>query len=225
MSELISSEMRHLRGTLRGTVIKLQEGKTQGCDGKSMPKRIFIPTFQWQIVEDCHILPSGLEIKVPLSGESRKMAKISDPWRAQFFLGDGEGFYRGDIHSTWKLRDLRLDIASRAKVSENCVTLSFGEDYKAPPSSTDVLGAAFFQYQRSVKVAIDRTSSRCLCGGVRPCQHLERKFHGCQRRCTRHRRERLGKLDPNCDPNGDTSKDCAMPLTRMTECQNACTNL
>ena len=26
--------MRHLRGTLRGTVLKLQDAKTQGCDGK-----------------------------------------------------------------------------------------------------------------------------------------------------------------------------------------------
>ena len=76
---------------------------------------------------------------MPLSGESRKMAKISDPWRAQFFLGanwscssivvlfyrmkvsphyvnarlgDGEGFYRGEIHSTWRLRDLRVYVTT-----------------------------------------------------------------------------------------------------------------
>ena len=86
---------------------------------------------------------------MPLSGDAHKMAKISNPWRAQFFLGtlqngpaffihnavniyhilcltayniyhpnisehflqcplgDGEGFYRGDVYETWGLHDLR----------------------------------------------------------------------------------------------------------------------
>ena len=93
---------------------------------------------------------------------------------------------------------------------------------QGPHSSTDVLGAALFRNQRSVKVTISRKSLQCKCSGRSPCQYLERMFHGCLRRCVRQRRERSGKVYQDCDHFGDTSRDFQKLYIPMRKCKNAC---
>eukprot|EP00516_Mucochytrium_quahogii_P008660 CAMPEP_0203751764 /NCGR_PEP_ID=MMETSP0098-20131031/5786_1 /ASSEMBLY_ACC=CAM_ASM_000208 /TAXON_ID=96639 /ORGANISM=" , Strain NY0313808BC1" /LENGTH=221 /DNA_ID=CAMNT_0050641637 /DNA_START=125 /DNA_END=787 /DNA_ORIENTATION=+ len=135
----------------------------------------FIPSsHSWQIVEEWHSLPTGMEVKLSLgNGQSNRIARIPNPWQQKFRLVSNDhkskaNTYNVDIwgHEQDLWGYLRLQLGKLEGIDVSCIHIP--QEY-TQPNSPD----AFFIASRKtaiVYVDVDRRGSKaCQCSGPSPC--------------------------------------------------------
>ena len=197
-------------------------------------RTVFLPTYEWQRVEPWQDVPPGLEVRMPVgdggntggggSSAGGVLARISDPFQLQHWLGDVFGFLRTSVRPSTTLAELGARVAEATDVRDAaCIAFDLGEvgtvvagDPRAATMTARSVGLFGLTLDKRFAVRIDTTSERCACQGRTPCDAARQRAIACTGRHPTLTR------DPNRDPWEQRVSVCTPERRAFAGCLKRC---
>lgn len=213
-----------LHATLSVAVSKQPEHVDAGMSAsvrfRVLLKVPFVPSYEWQRVEDWQEVMSGLDVKMPIGGSDFRRARIPHTWKLQVFVIDDMGkakgagrFARVNVRRSDRMSSVRAAIAASVLSRGTCLTLSIGGSRSAWASleaseEATVEGVKLFEQGLEIAGVVDRESGICACDPPekgRACQAVLGRLEACEHEASTE--DEGGGADA-CGEQGQSVADC-----------------